>query len=52
MSHFVGAGAAVVRRHKDTQGVNLTLALKYYKSVDANQDCRVRILLDRTVSDL
>ena len=23
-----------------------------YKSVDANQDCRVRILLDRTLSDL
>jgi len=23
-----------------------------YKSLDANQDCRVRILLDRTLSDL
>ena len=23
-----------------------------YKSIDANQDCRVRILLDRTLSDL
>jgi len=30
MSHIVGAVAAVARRHEDTQGVNLTLALKYH----------------------